>query len=73
MDIDCDKIKTGQGNLGNKGAVCVRFRIENFGTLSVSNVHLAAGQKNVAQRNMDMKKMFVEAFQPLSMQNQKRD
>eukprot|EP00051_Salpingoeca_urceolata_P018935 m.270120 g.270120 ORF g.270120 m.270120 type:complete len:1335 (-) comp19310_c1_seq6:32-4036(-) len=52
-DVAVDSVKTGAGGkVGNKGGVAVRMRL--YGTsFAFVCAHLAAGQKNIAERNQD--------------------
>ena len=48
------KVKTGLGgHYGNKGAIVTRFVVDDT-SLCFINCHLAAGQRNVRQRNSDV-------------------
>lgn len=52
--VDSYLVKTGLGGrYGNKGAVVTRFIVDDS-SVCFLNCHLAAGQRNVRQRNMDM-------------------
>lgn len=57
------KIKAGTaGVTGNKGAVCIRFEIENQGFM-VINCHLASGGSKDNQRTEQLMKIFDQAFE----------
>ncbi|CAH7665925.1 Endonuclease/exonuclease/phosphatase [Phakopsora pachyrhizi] len=53
-DIAITTVKTGmKGRYGNKGAILARFVVDDSSVCFI-NCHLAAGQKNVRQRNEDL-------------------
>lgn len=47
---------------GNKGAVCIRFVIENQGFM-VINCHLASGRRQDETRTQQLMKIFDAAFE----------
>jgi len=54
QQVDSYLVKTGLGGrYGNKGAVVTRFIVDNS-SFCFLNCHLAAGQRNVRQRNADI-------------------
>lgn len=57
------KVKTGNyGTTGNKGAVCVRFQVDNQ-TIMAINCHLVSGRRREGQRNEMIAKIFESAFE----------
>mmetsp|Transcript_5987 Transcript_5987/g.5308 ORF Transcript_5987/g.5308 Transcript_5987/m.5308 type:complete len:158 (+) Transcript_5987:1480-1953(+) len=61
--VETDVVKTGlAGSLGNKGAVCVKFMVDDssFGFI---NVHMEAGTKNNNARLMNLIDIHNKAFQ----------
>ena len=57
------KIKAGTaGVTGNKGAVCLRFEIENQ-PIMIINCHLTSGGSKDIQRTEQLMKIFDQAFQ----------
>lgn len=57
------RIKAGAAGVGgNKGAVCIRFEIENQGFM-VINCHLASGGSKDNQRTEQLMKIFDCAFE----------
>jgi len=66
-EVDCDRVKSGvDGIFGNKGAVCVRFKIHGHGTVCFCNVHLASGVAQTEDRKANLRQLFLEAFQGTS-------
>lgn len=61
-DIQTCKIKTGNlGTTGNKGAVCIRFRIEDQSVMAI-NCHLMSGRRRIKERIEEVAKIFEEAY-----------
>ncbi|KAF2427577.1 DNase I-like protein [Tothia fuscella] len=59
-DVDAAEVKLGmKGRYGNKGALLVRFLLDDSSICFV-NCHLAAGQKNTAHRNNDIAAILQE-------------
>lgn len=56
------KVKTGNlGTTGNKGAVCLRFKIDDQSIMAI-NCHLISGRRRDAQRLEQLGKIFEYAF-----------
>lgn len=63
MSFQNCKVKTGvYGTTGNKGAVCIRFQIDNQ-TFMAINCHLVSGRRREGQRNEMIGKIFENAFE----------
>jgi len=61
-NIEVDRIKTGfGGNVGNKGAVCIRFDIYDTSICAI-NAHLESGKSKVEIRNNQFIEIFKKAF-----------
>lgn len=57
------KVKTGAlGTTGNKGAVCIRFQLDDQRIMAI-NCHLISGRRREEQRNEQIAKIFEAAFQ----------
>ena len=57
------KVKAGAyGTTGNKGAVCIRFELEDQ-SIMVINCHLVSGRRRENQRNEQIAKIFELAFE----------
>jgi len=60
-NLQMKSVKTGFGGaLGNKGAVCARFRIGSFDACFV-NVHLASGTGKANKRDKHMSKIIAQS------------
>lgn len=61
-DLYLCKVKTGMGGLTkNKGAVAVRFKVDDT-TFAFFNCHLSAGKGNVESRADMMRMILQQAF-----------
>lgn len=61
-DLKTTKIKTGAGgNTGNKGAVIVRFKVDDTSTMFM-NCHLMSGKKKGTKRTDELNFIFDSAF-----------
>ena len=71
-DIQVAEVKRGLGGLhGNKGALTVRFVLDNS-SLCFTNCHLAAGQNHTAQRNDDITAILESANLPKENSRERR-
>jgi hypothetical protein len=62
-DLKTTKIKTGAGgSAGNKGAVIVRFKLDDTNVM-LMNCHLMSGKKKGAKRTEELNFIFESAFQ----------
>jgi hypothetical protein len=63
-NLSASEVKRGMGGLhGNKGAIAVRFDIDDS-SLCFVNCHLAAGQSHASQRNNDIAAILETAIFP---------
>lgn len=61
-DLKTTKIKTGAGgNAGNKGAVIVRFKVDDTSAMFM-NCHLMCGKKKGSKRTDELNFIFDSAF-----------
>ena len=61
-DLKTTKIKTGLGgNAGNKGAVVVRFKLDDT-KIMLLNCHLMSGKKKGSKRTDELNMIFENAF-----------
>ena len=61
-DLKTTKIKTGLGgSAGNKGAVVLRFKIDDTSLLFM-NCHLMSGKKKGSRRTDELNMIFENAF-----------
>ncbi len=61
-DLKTTKIKTGMGGgTGNKGAVIVRFKLDDTNIMMV-NCHLMSGKKKGNKRTEELNLIFDSAF-----------
>lgn len=64
-DVYTTKVKSGfGGNVGNKGAVAVRFNLEDT-SMIFACVHLESGQKKELERIQQFKDIITSAFSEL--------
>jgi Endonuclease/Exonuclease/phosphatase family 2 len=68
-NLSATQVWTGLGGLhGNKGALIVRFTIDDS-SLCFVNCHLAAGQNHITQRNNDIANILESASLPPELNN----
>ncbi|KAK5993937.1 putative inositol polyphosphate 5-phosphatase C9G1.10c [Cladobotryum mycophilum] len=64
-DLSGAEVKRGMGGLhGNKGAVCVRFRVDDT-SICFTNCHLAAGQTQASSRHNDAAAILEAGLFPI--------
>lgn len=64
--LDWGTVKTGLGGMhGNKGSVYARCILNRTTSFALFNVHLAAGQESISQRNADASLILRSASFPL--------
>ncbi|EEA06523.1 endonuclease/exonuclease/phosphatase family protein [Cryptosporidium muris RN66] len=57
--VNIASLKLGlMGNVGNKGAVCIRMNIKGYGNIAFANVHLSSGEQNKEDRTFQLRNIM---------------